>query len=242
MKQFLLFTLFLSLFALNVQAQDFELNPEMPVYNEEGLDLSDINLEVVNHATFTNTSSSELSLVWKRTVISAPTPWRFPVCDNNQCYFYQVDIPDEAWNIAPGAESILDVHCQPRGAAGCGTVQLELAPFDDQDNILATYIYEFRVNDPECVISSVDAVTVSKVKVYPNPTTDIFKIAELENIPAADRVEVYNVLGKKVKTFSAAVNTFDVSNLPDGMYLVSLMSETDGVIKTIRMSKSVMRP
>ncbi len=244
MKKTLLL-IFVALNFFNVSAQEVSVNPNPAVLTETGLDLSPPSFELINHATMTNNSDAEVAFSWSRTIVSAPEEWIFPVCDKNTCWFAGVDAAPDPVNLTAGEEGLLDVHLQPTNVPGCATVTLDITPFDDLTNVLFTATYEFRVNvaeDCTTVISDVSSVTVSKVKVYPNPTTDIFKIAALEEISEATEVAVYNVLGRKVKSFSTAVNNFNVSDLPDGMYLVSLSGENASVIKTVRMSKSSMRP
>jgi len=243
MKQFLLFSLFTFL-TVGVFAQELSVEPNPANFDKEGLDLNDDFLEVVNHSELNNLSGSEVQLRWRKVVVSAPSAWQFPVCDNNQCYFHTIFVSPAEVVIAANDLSLFDVHCRPNNVSGCGTVQLEVAAWDDEEfaNILYTSTYEFKVNNAGECLTSVNNVVISQVRVYPNPTTNLFQIAELANIPEADEVAVYNVLGKQVKSFSTAQSEFSVGDLPDGMYLVSIISKQDGILKTVRMSKSAVRP
>jgi len=79
-----------------------------------------------------------------------------------------------------------------------------------------------------------------ELRVYPNPTTDSFQV--VDNI-LVDEIVVYNIIGRKVRTFTHESNKkYSLGDMPDGMYFISLISETDGVLKTLRISKRVMRP
>ena len=244
MKQILLFSLF-SLLTFSSFAQDLSVEPNPANLAEEGLDLDNVNLEVINHSELNNLSGAEVSLRWRRIIVNAPSAWQFPVCDNNQCYFHSVATSPNEVTIAADALSLFDVHCRPNGVAGCGTVRLEIASWGDEDfaTILYSSTYEFKINNPgECeIVDAIDDVTISKVRVYPNPTSDLFQISELENIPEADEVAVYNIVGKKVKSF-APVSEYSVGDLPDGMYMVSLIDNETGILKTVRMSKNSLRP
>ncbi len=65
--------------------------------------------------------------------------------------------------------------------------------------------------------------------VYPNPTTGIFSVAgEMENT----RIELYNTLGEKIRTFSG-INNMDISGEPKGIYYLHLMKEKSTSIKRI---------
>ena len=58
-----------------------------------------------------------------------------------------------------------------------------------------------------------------------------------------DQVVVYNLLGRQVRSFNAYQNArYDLSSLPNGFYLVSLLNEEAGTLKTVRLSKRAFRP
>lgn len=79
-----------------------------------------------------------------------------------------------------------------------------------------------------------------ELRVFPNPTTDSFQV--VDNI-IVDEIVVYNIIGRKVRTFTHESNKkYTLGDMPDGMYFISLISEKDGVLKTLRISKRVMRP
>ncbi|MFY9243254.1 MAG: T9SS type A sorting domain-containing protein [Polaribacter sp.] len=69
---------------------------------------------------------------------------------------------------------------------------------------------------------------------YPNPANNTLTISAKETIQNAD---VYNVLGKKVRSFSVnkSRETLDVSNLSTGIYLVKYT--VDGVVGTAKFIK-----
>ena len=79
-----------------------------------------------------------------------------------------------------------------------------------------------------------------ELRVFPNPTTDSFQV--VDNI-IVDEIVVYNIIGRKIRTFTHESNKkYSLGDMPDGMYFISLISMTDGVLKTLRISKRVMRP
>lgn len=61
------------------------------------------------------------------------------------------------------------------------------------------------------------------VLIIPNPVTDIFTIALPEYYDKTNtKIEVSDISGRIVKTFSAASESFNVSDLPTGVYIVSV--------------------
>ena len=243
MKQTLLF-IFSFFIASLTYAQNFTVDANPSVLVETSLDLTNLSAEPINHATLTNNTSGTVSLGWQRTIVEAPEEWEFPVCDANQCYFPEFAEAPVAFEVDGNGTSLLDVHVRPNGVAGCGTVEIRVTPFSNTANELVVATYHFSINaTDDCGFqTSIDEVTISKVRVYPNPTSDLFQISELENIPEADEVAVYNIVGKKVKSFEPTASEYSVGDLPDGMYMVSLIDNETGILKTVRMSKNSLRP
>ena len=78
-------------------------------------------------------------------------------------------------------------------------------------------------------------IEISNLNIHPNPTTGIFKLTDTKGI---SRVEVYSILGSKLRSFDAVKeNTFDVNNLAPGMYLVSHFDSKGQVLKTVKLFK-----
>lgn len=74
-----------------------------------------------------------------------------------------------------------------------------------------------------------------EVRLFPNPTTSYFQIT---SSVAVQSVEVFNLLGRKMKTFDFAVSRFfDIADLPDGMYLVQLIDDQKNIVTTHRLQK-----
>ncbi|MDF3028336.1 MAG: hypothetical protein K0S23_2643 [Fluviicola sp.] len=78
-----------------------------------------------------------------------------------------------------------------------------------------------------------DASLESSVTIYPNPSTGLYTI-ELEDYSDAS-IEIYNVLGKKVKSIqqTAAKTTVDLTGYPKGVYLVNIHSNDKQISKKI---------
>ena len=74
-----------------------------------------------------------------------------------------------------------------------------------------------------------------EIRLFPNPTTSYFEISSSVSVQS---VEVFNLLGRKMKTFDfAASRFFDISDLPDGMYLVQLIDSKKNIVTTHRLQK-----
>ncbi|WP_228448324.1 T9SS type A sorting domain-containing protein [Chryseobacterium sp. CH25] len=71
------------------------------------------------------------------------------------------------------------------------------------------------------------------IGIYPNPVADNLYIKGMGN---PEKAEVYNMVGQKVKSFTAIENQIDVSSLPKGNYIIEL-SEKGGKQQSYKFIK-----
>jgi len=72
--------------------------------------------------------------------------------------------------------------------------------------------------------------------VFPNPTSEFISVSDANNI--VHFVEVYSLLGKKVKSFDfLAEEKYNVGDLPKGMYLVRILDEQKSILSTKKINK-----
>jgi uncharacterized delta-60 repeat protein len=69
----------------------------------------------------------------------------------------------------------------------------------------------------------------NKINIYPNPASDFFKLTSNRQI---ESVKIYNLLGVLELDFSA-METYDVSNLVNGLYLANIAF--DGGVKSLKL-------
>jgi len=73
------------------------------------------------------------------------------------------------------------------------------------------------------------------LRIFPNPVSTTFQIGYSERV---DKVSVINMVGREVRNFNyAADSSYNIGNLPRGMYLVQLTDNSGGVIHTQRVKK-----
>ena len=197
------------------------------------------------NSTITNEFADEVQLKWTVVKIDGPDEWEIQVCDNNACYAYgihtninpAVGIEEPTVITGSGGTSILDPKVKPNGVAGCGTYEINLSYVSNPDSILHTGTYNIKINtDPNCVaLVNTEEFTKANVKIFPNPTTNFFQITDNEFV---SDIEIFNIVGKRM-TQTTFVNgkSFDISEFPDGLYLVRMIDEDGVILKTTRLTK-----
>jgi hypothetical protein len=74
------------------------------------------------------------------------------------------------------------------------------------------------------MIGTVESELVGRIKVFPNPTSDIINVSN----PIGEQIDLYDISGKKVKvvTVNNAQQTIDIHELPTGVYLLNMHEKT----------------
>jgi hypothetical protein len=89
-------------------------------------------------------------------------------------------------------------------------------------------------------LSSVDEAQVHSLKAFPNPSTGYFSITEN---PLVKKVVVFNLLGRQVRSFEHVNGKlYNIADVPDGLYLVSMQDANGEIFKTVRLTKQDLRP
>jgi type IX secretion system substrate protein len=241
MKQLILLAIFL-VFSFCAQAQwDLEVEPN-PHESTVQVDLTDFWSEPVAHAHVTNKTDHLINLRWKREIISAPPEWEFRICDTNPCYSTTTTNvvasarPNVPVPLQLNERSLLDLHVLPRGVAGCAEVNIHLSDAANPDSILETVVFNVCVE----MLTAVSELDKSSMRIYPNPTSNFISLTKSSGV---SQLWVSNILGKRVKTFHTTfTGKYNISGLPDGIYLVSMVDHAGNVMKTVRVSKRNPRP
>ena len=78
--------------------------------------------------------------------------------------------------------------------------------------------------------SSIATADESVLSIYPNPVKDVLTI---NYDKAISQIDVYDVNGKLVKTFTTVGSTINVSDLSSGVYMLNMQTEDGLVVKKI---------
>lgn len=119
--------------------------------------------------------------------------------------------------------------------------QINFQPWENQvvltDKIRRIYIYDenlgFAVGDNGMIYKTTNVEGLStnnvstekkKIRIIPNPATDILFIENTGNI-SIKSVVLFELSGKKIKSFPENVQQLDISNLSGGMYILKISTE-----------------
>jgi PKD repeat protein len=178
-------------------------------------------------ACFTGTASASPPLcgvVFKDSSLHSPTSWY--------------------WNFGDGTSpSILQNPTHVYSGSGTYTVSLTVSNAYGSNILTKTNVinaisicYYDTVTYSACdgITGLIEAMDMKyNIKIYPNPATDDLTI----ETPERATIEIYNIEGQIIKSFSAGDNTttIDVSTLARGMYFVKMKSDNGvGVKKFIK--------
>lgn len=242
MKHILLILFILSLTSAVSGQKVLEIQPN-PFESTFPVDLNDYWAEPIAHSRIKNVSESTINLRWEREIINAPAAWEFRICDTVACYTSSVlsnvvigGQPNVPIPVPKNESTLLDLHVLPRGVVGCAEVRLKLSDASNPANILNTAVYKVCISS----LTSTTEVDNNSLKIYPNPATNYIS---LSRNTAVRQLWISNILGKRVKTFLTSGNgRYDISELPDGIYMVSMVDAKGSIFKTVRLSKRIPRP
>ncbi|HQZ23664.1 MAG TPA: T9SS type A sorting domain-containing protein [Flavobacterium sp.] len=105
-------------------------------------------------------------------------------------------------------------------------------------SIRRTGVYNDAIYD-NLYLGSVPLLNISentiakfRINMYPNPTTGIVTISNEENL-SIDKIEILDILGKRVATKTGNTSQVDISHLSNGMYVFKIYSGIDVLAKKI---------
>jgi Secretion system C-terminal sorting domain len=225
MKYTLLFTLFLTTILRGGAQVTITLTPD--VLNTGVLVDS---FETRAKATLKNTSTTTKKFTWTRTIKSMTSGWACLVCDKNLCWASTVNTPVDQIELAAGATSNMDVYIRPDKKVGAAVVELKIVEVGNETNTV-TGKYNFSTTT-----RTRDIKDNNSLRIYPNPTVEYFQITDNDLV---EKVVIYNIIGRQMRAYKAVEGMkYTVNDLPDGLYIIRLLSSSGATVKTVRLSKS----
>ena len=150
------------------------------------------------------------------------------ICEGAEGHFIELDQSNNiVWDYYLPMSNITGVitsQGDPRPVNGNSTFRAlkysaNYEAFDGRDLTPSDPI-ETNFNLDACETLSIEQNEVIQTKVYPNPVASILTVESSQSI---DKLEIYNVLGKRVGMISDS-NSMDMSELNSGIYMLKIFS------------------
>lgn len=180
-----------------------------------------------------NEGADTVFLAWTLKVLEQPSDWQYYVCDTENCYNLNQDVSSTSRpNIIPPGESIIVMfHALPAEIAGDGSYAINFFDLEFPDSL--------KVEVPISVntlTSSTSNTATKGLSIFPNPTTDYFKV---NTGTLVSSIDVVSVVGKKMRSFMAQQGSYyDVADLNPGIYYVRLLDSKGESVKVMKLKKN----
>ena len=208
MKRIVLFLFALT--SLSLQAQNFSVEAlDTTLYGSptESTFYGDIDLF--------NDLGSTFSMTWERIEEDIPVGWTTSNCDPHTCHPEGVTTASFMLPLLP---SMLNTHFYPHGVAGTGYMKVKLwMSTNPADSVILTY---YGVAGAV----GINELEASDVQVFPSPAQNSLNIM-LPHPGETIRMDIFNLSGQRAESFTITdgnLNSFDVSKLEAGMYIIHL--------------------
>ena len=195
--------------------------------------------EIISNGYCKNNSSSNMTLQWLIVSDSAAPGWSYTgFCDKNLCYTYSIGA-SRSFSLAPGAQSVLELHLTPGCNTGKGYVKFLLWNVADSAGSVQLVTFAVNVNPGVLCANGISEAEATQVSFYPNPVRSQLRLTLSQNI-SNGQIDIYNLIGSKV--YSQSINSrdttkdFDLANLETGIY-VARISDNGKIIATKKFTK-----
>jgi hypothetical protein len=177
----------------------------------------DTIVDAEGHNIIKNLTNTTKTIRWTRTVIcNDPDTTKSQICDPNLCYLPQVST--KTFTLEGNTQKPMVVHfLKSYGVPGSAIIALKFEVVGTpSDSTTAFYLF----NNCAAATNTQDVMPQASVKVFPNPTTDVFTLVNDEQV---DQIRVYNMNGQTVASFQAIPGSvYSLRDQPVGTYIVGL--------------------
>lgn len=129
--------------------------------------------------------------------------------------------------VVTGYETVADINLAPYVNAN---FQVRFIYDDAGDYSFGVVVDDLLITGG--VLATSEISVADQVKVYPNPVKDnVFVTSDNQN--KIGKVSIIDMSGKMIKTFEKKQNSYDVSDLPEGTYFMTINGDKEVIRKKI---------
>lgn len=176
-----------------------------------------------------NNTAGAIKIKWIRITESEPVGWSTTVCDALNCYSPSTAKAPQYVTIPAGEQSLLKLNVFGNGVSGTGKYTIVAYDIDDSANVNVTMTV-----DVTALTTGIGNPNVQEViSIYPNPVKDVL-MANLDGSMRVSSIEIYNVVGQKMKTVMIQEGiksvSIPVADMKKGVYFVRVLSGSKEVL------------
>jgi hypothetical protein len=225
------YTLFVLIFSVGYMiAQVKFVEPEIT------LDYT-VNDNVYFYLEMKNQGATQATFYWKLTKPKFNPAWRSQMCDlNDICYNWNHDHSGVPNNLESGLTGKMSLQLDHKSIVDSAI--LILCIYSDKEFTDTLDCMTIYLNIAESTSSKI-LKTDSDISLFPNPSSGYFRISGKQDI---GKVELYNMIGKNIKTFDKAQPSYNVGDLRNGIYLVRIFDRKGQPLKVLRLKIEYKNP
>jgi hypothetical protein len=225
MKKIILAVLGLISFNLGF-SQDISMNPK--VAKAQG---PSGNFMLEAKSIFTN-NSNDSAFEWNILEIQMTTGWEFGMCDPFNCLTGLIVGNKGSFSLGKGKSGEFKGDFVPNGNGGSGKAKVHVYAKSNPNN---DDTVEFQITGWATGLK--ENLLAKEFSFYPNPAKDRLNIKF--NTRDAVAIDIYNVLGTKVKSFNhiGSESEFNISDLQNGIYFIRYKNGAQTISKPFTKSE-----
>ncbi|MEM9930792.1 MAG: T9SS type A sorting domain-containing protein, partial [Bacteroidota bacterium] len=208
----------------------------------------DKDYQDVTTVMVTNGARRVIQLAYRQRVVGKPAVWRYGTFNSNGSGSYVISSAparSPSVNLSPGQSASFAVVLEPRGQAGDGRIEIEFFDRNAPNSVLGRAVVTSEIlerKNPRTAAPSgsnlgrSSSAVPTSVRLYPNPARERFFVEAPPGVKIG-RVEVSNTLGSRLRKYDrpSGKEGYDVEELPDGLYLISIYDDKGKKLKTLRL-------